>query len=198
MDAVGANSKMNEFQAAMGLCNLRHVDGEIAKRRAVALRYRERLSEVPGICLVKEQADVKQNYAYFPVVFEPGIFGCDRDAVYDALKEKHIFTRKYFYPTTNSFACYRNHYDPADTPVALAVSKKVLTLPMYADLRLEQVDMIFYPTTNSFACYRNHYDPADTPVALAVSKKVLTLPMYADLRLEQVDMICDEIIGVRR
>ena len=142
VDAVGANSKMNEFQAAMGLCNLRHVDGEIAKRKAVAQRYREHLSEVPGICLVKEQADVKQNYAYFPVVFEPEIFGCDRDAVYDALKEKQIFTRKYFYPTTNSFACYRNHYDPADTPVALAVSKKVLTLPMYADLRLEQVDMI--------------------------------------------------------
>ena len=140
--AVGANSKMNEFQAAMGLCNLRHVDGEIAKRKAVAQRYREHLSEVPGIRLVKEQADVKQNYAYFPVVFEPEIFGCDRDVVYDALKEKQIFTRKYFYPTTNSFACYRNHYDPADTPVALAVSKKVLTLPMYADLRLEQVDMI--------------------------------------------------------
>ncbi len=142
VDAVGANSKMNEFQAAMGLCNLRHVDGEIAKRKAVAQRYREHLSEVPGIRLVKEQADVKQNYAYFPVVFEPEIFGCDRDVVYDALKEKQIFTRKYFYPTTNSFACYRNHYDPADTPVALAVSKKVLTLPMYADLRLEQVDMI--------------------------------------------------------
>lgn len=142
VDAVGANSKMNEFQAAMGLCNLRHVDGEIAKRKAVAQRYRQHLSEVPGIRLVKEQADVKQNYAYFPVVFEPEIFGCARDVVYDALKEKQIFTRKYFYPTTNSFACYRNNYDPADTPVALAVSKKVLTLPMYADLRLEQVDMI--------------------------------------------------------
>ncbi len=142
VDAVGANSKMNEFQAAMGLCNLRHVDGEIEKRRKVVERYRERLSGVPGIRLAKEQPDVKQNYAYFPVVFEPEVFGRSRDVICDRLKEKNIFTRKYFYPTTNSFACYRDRYNPADTPVALEMSKKVLTLPLYADLSLEEVDVI--------------------------------------------------------
>lgn len=142
VDAVGANSKMNEFQAAMGLCNLRHVDDEIAKRRAVFEHYTERLSGVQGIRLVKKQAEVKPNYAYFPVVFDPEIFGKSRDDVYNSLQEKNIFARKYFYPTTNSFACYRRDYDPADTPVALEMSQRVLTLPMYADLSLEQVDMI--------------------------------------------------------
>lgn len=142
VDAVGANSKMNEFQAAMGLCNLRHVDGEITKRKAVVEHYRERLGKVSGIRLVSEQPDVKQNYAYLPVVFEPEVFGKTRDEIYDELKEKNIFTRKYFYPTVNSFECYRDQYDPTDTPVALDVSKKVLTLPLYADLTIEQVDMI--------------------------------------------------------
>lgn len=142
IDAVGANSKMNEFQAAMGLCNLRHVDGEIAKRKVVMERYRERLRNVPGIRLVDEQKDVTQNYAYFPVVFDPEVFGKSRDQIYDELKEKNIFTRKYFYPITNAFECYRDEYNPEDTPIAYELSKKVLTLPMYADLTLEQVDMI--------------------------------------------------------
>lgn len=142
IDAVGANSKMNEFQAAMGLCNLRRVDAEIAKRKKVVGRYRERLGGVAGARLMEDQKDVKPNYAYFPVVFDPEVFGKSRDEIYDLLKAQGIFTRKYFYPTTNSFDCYREQYDPADTPVALDVSQKVLTLPLYADLSLEQVDRI--------------------------------------------------------
>lgn len=142
VDAVGANSKMNEFQAAMGICNLRHVDKEIEKRKKVAERYVERLDGIEGIRLVKPQKDVKNNYAYFPVVFESDLFGKNRDEIYDQLKEKNIFTRKYFYPITNAFECYRDKYDPKDTPIALNISKKVLTLPMYADLRLEDVDRI--------------------------------------------------------
>ena len=82
----GANSKMNEFQAAMGLCNLRHVDDEILKRKAVAERYRERLADVPGIRLVAEQPGVRQNYAYFPALFEAAVFGRSRDEIYEELK----------------------------------------------------------------------------------------------------------------
>ena len=51
VDGVGANAKMNEFQAAMGLCNLRHIDAEIQRRKAVVERYRERLNGVEGIQL---------------------------------------------------------------------------------------------------------------------------------------------------
>lgn len=142
VDAVGANSKMNEFQAAMGLCNLRHVDGEIEKRRKVVEHYRKRLGGVPGIRLAEGQKDVKQNYAYLPVIFEPEVFGRSRDDIYEALAQQNIFTRKYFYPITNAFECYQDKYDPADTPVALEISRKVLTLPLYADLTLKEVDRI--------------------------------------------------------
>lgn len=139
---VGANSKMNEFQAAMGLCNLRHVDEEIAKRKAVVEHYNKRLSDVEGIKISKEQKDVKANYAYYPVIFEPNKFGKTRDEIYELLKINEIYARKYFYPTTNTFECYRDMFDMGDTPVALELSKKVLTLPLYADLRMEQVDRI--------------------------------------------------------
>ena len=70
VEYVGGNAKMNEFQAAMGLCNLRHLDTEIAKRKKVVERYRERLAGVEGIKLSKVQEGVDSNYAYFPVVFD--------------------------------------------------------------------------------------------------------------------------------
>lgn len=142
VDAVGANSKMNEFQAAMGLCNLRHLDGEIEKRSRVVARYREHLSGVPGIKLVQPQKDVKPNYAYFPVVFDETVLGYSRDDIYEMLKQHDIFTRKYFYPLTSEFQCYSDRYDAKDTPVALETSKRVLTLPLYADLDLSDVDRI--------------------------------------------------------
>ena len=142
VDAVGANAKMNEFCAAMGLCNLRHVDEEIAKRKAVVERYREHLSGVDGLQLNVEQPEVKSNYAYFPVVFDEKLFGSSRNEVFDALAKNGIGARKYFYPLTNTFACFHKKYDVDETPVAQRIAKRVLTLPLYADLPLEEVDRI--------------------------------------------------------
>lgn len=142
VSAVGANAKMNEFCAAMGLCNLRHLETEIEKRRKVAERYRSHLEGVEGLQLNVIQSEVKSNYAYFPVIFEEKIFGVSRAEVFDALAEQGIGARKYFYPLTNSFSAFHNKYNVMDTPVALHISKRVLTLPMYADLALDDVDRI--------------------------------------------------------
>uniref|UniRef100_UPI004025750C DegT/DnrJ/EryC1/StrS family aminotransferase n=1 Tax=Faecalibacterium sp. TaxID=1971605 RepID=UPI004025750C len=142
VDAVGANAKMNEFCAAMGLCNLRHVDEEIAKRRAVVERYREHLEGVDGLRLNVQQPEVRSNYAYFPVVFDENLFGASRNEVMDALAQNGIGARKYFYPLTNTFECFHGKYDVDATPVALHVAKRVLTLPLYADLSMEEVDRI--------------------------------------------------------
>ena len=142
VDAVGANAKMNEFCAAMGLCNLRHVDEEIAKRRAVVERYREHLEGVDGLRLNVQQPEVRSNYAYFPVVFDENLFGASRNEVMDALAQNGIGARKYFYPLTNTFECFHGKYNVDATPVALHVAKRVLTLPLYADLSMEDVDRI--------------------------------------------------------
>lgn len=140
--AAGANAKMNEFCAAMGICNLRHIDGEIAKRKAVVERYRERLDGVDGIQLNPIQKDVEPNFAYFPAVFDEEVFGANRDEILEALAEHDIGARKYFYPLTNGFECFDGKYDMNDTPVALRISQRVLTLPLYADLPLEDTDRI--------------------------------------------------------
>ncbi|MBR2274859.1 MAG: DegT/DnrJ/EryC1/StrS family aminotransferase [Lachnospiraceae bacterium] len=139
---IGANAKLNEFCAAMGLCNLRHIDGEIEKRKRVVLRYRERLSGKAGLTLNGFQEEVKTNYAYFPVLFDKEEFGFSRDEAAERLQENGIYARKYFYPPTNAFECYREEYDPKETPSALSISEKVLTLPLYADLSLTDVDRI--------------------------------------------------------
>jgi dTDP-4-amino-4,6-dideoxygalactose transaminase len=140
VEYVGGNAKMNEFQAAMGICNLRHVNGEVAKRKIVVESYIERLSGVSGIRLCKPQTGVKSNYAYFPVVFDG--YKMSRDEVFEKLKAENIYARKYFYPLTNSFECYKGRFDVEKTPVAKYVADRVLTLPLYADLALDDVDRI--------------------------------------------------------
>ena len=142
VEYVGGNAKMNEFCAAMGLCNLRHLDSWIAERKLVDERYWERLDGVPGIRLNAPQKGVRSNYAYFPVVFDG--YKYNRDEVFDRLNEQGIVARKYFYPITNSFACYRGRpgFDPAATPVAAHIADCVLTLPLYAGLSTDDVDRI--------------------------------------------------------
>lgn len=139
---VGSNAKFNEFTAAMGLCNLRHVDDEIAKRKRVVERYRERLSGIRGLHLNPVQKDVKSNYAYFPVFFDPAEFGKNRDTVMDELAGAGIGARKYFYPLTSDFDCYKGVLPHGRTPVADEKASTVLTLPLYADLTLSDTDRI--------------------------------------------------------
>lgn len=142
INSVGPNAKMNEFCAAMGLCNLRHIGEEIEKRKGVVERYRRHLENVNGIQLNTIQPEVKSNYAYFPVVFDKAVFGANRQEVMDKLAENGVVARKYFYPLTSSFVAYKGRFDVNDTPIALRISENVLTLPLYADLAMEDVDRI--------------------------------------------------------
>ncbi len=139
---VGSNAKLDEFRAAMGLCNLRHIDEVIAKRRRVAERYRERLENIPGVQLGPIQPEVTPNFAYFPVVFDEGIFGAGRDKILSALENEDIHARKYFYPLTSELSCYQGRFNPDRTPLAKWISQRVITLPLYPDLPVEAADKI--------------------------------------------------------
>ncbi len=142
VEFVGGNAKMNEFCAAMGVCNLRHFDAEIAKRKAVAEHYWERLDGAPGVTVFRPAEGVKSNYAYLPALFDPEAFGATRDDVFDALAAAGVGARKYFYPLVSDYACYRSVYSSDRTPVARKAAAQVLTVPMYADLAIEDVGRI--------------------------------------------------------
>ncbi len=131
----GTNAKMNEFQAAMGICNLRHIDGEIASRKQAFDRYVECLSGQKGVELLRFREGIVQNYAYFPILVD------DRDALAARLAEEGIYARKYFYPLVSENQEFGEDLTIA-TPMALAASRRVLCLPLYAHLDLQDVDRI--------------------------------------------------------
>lgn len=139
---IGTNAKMTEVHAAMGLCNLRHMNEYLDKREKVVSCYRERLSGVEGIKLCPVQQTVDSNYAYFPVVFEKQERGKDRNSIAEKLAENNIFARKYFYPLTSDFECCRKLGIIANVPIAEYMSKRVLTLPCYSDLTCDEVNII--------------------------------------------------------
>ena len=125
----------------VGLCNLRHVDDEIAVRGEAVARYRERLEGVSGLTLIASQPGVHANHAYLPVFFEDS-FGASRDEVLLALERGGVLCRKYFYPLVSDYACYRGRFSGADTPVARDRAARVLTLPLYGALSRDDVDRV--------------------------------------------------------
>ena len=139
-DYVGTNARMNEFEAVMGICNLEHIDEEIAKRKIAADRYHELLDGVQGVRLIEPEEGLKWNYAYYPVFFDG--YKKTRNQIKAELEENGIYARKYFYPTTNKFNCYKETYSKVSFPVAEHAADCVLTLPMYADMTVEDVDRI--------------------------------------------------------
>lgn len=139
VEYIGGNAKMNEFQAAMGLCNLKHLNDNILDRKKVLMKYRELLSEVKGIKLNCIQENVESNYAYFPIVVLDE-YGLTRDELHELLKKYNIYSRKYFYPISNEYDCYK--MCRGETPIAKDISNRVLTLPLYSDLSLANVEKI--------------------------------------------------------
>ncbi len=140
VEGIGANAKLDEFRAAMGICNLRHIQENIGKRYQVFERYMERLSQMKGIRLMEYREGVEPNYAYFPVYFDRNVLGFTRDDVFHRLAEHGIHARKYFYPLTNSLEFYRQ--SEGSTPVAKDAAENILTLPIYADMDMRIVDKI--------------------------------------------------------
>lgn len=140
IDYIGTNARLNEFEAAMGICNLRHIDEEIAKRKIASERYWSRLDNVEGIKPIKPNKDTKWNYSYLPILFDG--YRLDRNQVQDLLAEHDVYARKYFFPLTNKAACYFDRFGNVDLPIAKKAADTVLTLPLYADLTIEDVDRI--------------------------------------------------------
>jgi dTDP-4-amino-4,6-dideoxygalactose transaminase len=139
--SVGGNAKMSELQAAMGLCNIRHLEEEIARRKACASHYAARLDDRRGLRILSPRPGVDGNGAYMPVVFDTQVL---RDAVFARLAESDILARKYFYPLVPDLECYAGapFAAAAHVPVAQNLASRVLCLPLYAGLEAGETDRI--------------------------------------------------------
>lgn len=139
--AVGANAKMNEFAAIMGLCNLKYLNHAMEERKMKDAYYREKLRQVQGIQFFEDDLETEKNHAYFPIIVSDE-YPMTRDEVYDRLKENNVFSRKYFYPLTSDQACFRNKYKKSELDNARWLSKHILVLPFYEKLEMESIDRI--------------------------------------------------------
>lgn len=139
----GTNAKMTEFQALMGTSVLEYFDHILSKRSEISRVYRERLADVPGLKFCeKPPPDVDYNYSYVPVQIDEDEFGCSRDYLYEELKTYNVFTRRYFYPLITDYACYQHVSLTDSLKNARLVSNRILTLPIYSELPLEDVEKI--------------------------------------------------------
>ena len=144
VDAIGLNGKMTELQAALGLCVLERLGEELAQRRLLLARYRDRLAGLLGITWMPaaNHADASCQYAVIRV--DESRFGCSRDRLHEALRGFNVFTRKYFHPLCADYSCYRDlpSAAPDALPVARRAVREVLCLPLYGGLAEADVDRI--------------------------------------------------------
>ncbi len=133
--AAGINGKMSEFNAALGLLQLKYVDDAIAQRHSIAAEYQSRLERVSGVKLVGPFGQEKANHSYFPVLITDE-YRMSRDELYESLKSIGIYTRRYFYPLISEFPMYQQipTAGKANHPVAFELSKQILCLPIYPGL----------------------------------------------------------------
>jgi dTDP-4-amino-4,6-dideoxygalactose transaminase len=134
----GTNAKMDEFQAAMGLCNLKTVSENIRQRNTIYEYYKENLA---GLVQFQKLTSTKYNFSYMPVCFESK---AERDNVYSELKKNSFESRKYFFPLTSNYTYFdkSREKDLSNLKKAIAISSRILCLPIYPDLEIANVNKI--------------------------------------------------------
>lgn len=132
---LGINGKNSEFHAAMGLANLDYIETIHNSRKFLTERYDLKLRGL-NIARPLWNRNASKNYAYYPVIFE------SEDLLLrsvEGLKAYEIFGRRYFYP---SLAQVLPYLENDSMPITEDIARRVLCLPLYADLTLEEVDLI--------------------------------------------------------
>lgn len=141
--APGINGKMSEFNAALGLLQLKGIDEALQKRKAIDARYREGLAAVKGIHFLPDAGEKAANYAYFPILVGPE-YPLSREELYQRLRDNGIYARRYFYPLISDFPMYRGLPSAAHSnlPVASKAASEVICLPIYPDLAASDISQI--------------------------------------------------------
>lgn len=143
VDTVGINGKMDEFNAAFGLVQLKHMSKALEKRKEITTRYQEEIDSIKGVSYLSCTNAKTKNYAYFPIIINSD-YSLTRDTLYKKFKSNNIFTRRYFYPLISSFNTYKNMptAELENLPVANNIADKVLCLPLFPQLSEQEFNRI--------------------------------------------------------
>ena len=137
--APGINGKMSEFNAALGLLQLKGIAAALQKRKSIDAYYRKALAKIKGIHCLEGSGETVANYAYFPILVKSG-YHLTRNQLFEKLRDNNIYARRYFYPLISDFPMYRglSSSDPANLPVATKSANEVICLPIYPTLEHDQ------------------------------------------------------------
>lgn len=136
---LGINAKASEFQAAMGLCNIKYINGIIDDRKKIAEIYDKILNS--KVQTPKKQNNLQYNYAYYPVVFESKNQLLE---VFKILNKNNIFPRRYFYPSLNKLPYLRGQH----VPISEDISERIACLPIYHELEIDNITKILKNLTS--------------------------------------------------
>ncbi|GFD94487.1 aminotransferase DegT [Alteromonas sp. KUL156] len=143
---VGTNAKMNEFEAAMGLCILDDIDKITEQRKAVFHAYKHGLSGL--VDFQRWHPRSENNHAYAPILLKSEQHLLK---VQSRLKEVGIAPRRYFYPSLDTLSCFQNTMDNVRQEVSESychvssnIANRILCLPIYPSLEHRQVDKIIH------------------------------------------------------
>ena len=134
----GINAKMNEFQSAIGLIQLNHINKVIENRRSRYIKYASQLDGIKEIVVPKLPDDLEYNFAYFPVYITKG--SLVREKIIKSLRDKDIYCRKYWCPLITDHQHYKEvgkHY-----PNASKLAKKIISLPMGNNVSDASIDIV--------------------------------------------------------
>ena len=141
VEAVGTNAKMNEFCAIMGLCNLKHIDMAINKRKRVFDKYSSEFANVSGIRIFRTKSNVRYSYGYFTIEILTH-YPLTRDELYNKLQSVGIYARKYFYPLTSEQLCFNFRFRDVELNIARKISDRILSLPIYEDMNDGDIERV--------------------------------------------------------
>jgi dTDP-4-amino-4,6-dideoxygalactose transaminase len=144
VEYLGTNAKMTEVCAAFGLAGLSNFKERVECNRQIQQRYRDNLSGLPGVKFLDFNPELEGNYQYVVMFVDHKEFGLNRDSLYELLREHNVMARRYFYPGCHRMEPY-NSMQPRKVrllPVTEKMVKKVLCLPCYFGLTLNDVDKI--------------------------------------------------------
>lgn len=134
---LGINAKMNEFQAAMGLCVLDEMEANLSRRSEIWSFYTAALGDVG--CFQQQQPESSRNYAYFPLLLN------DEASVERAIRigaESGVQFRRYFYPSLDTVEPISKAMPGCVSAVSREVAGRVLCLPMHSGLSLQDLEQV--------------------------------------------------------
>lgn len=139
----GLNGKMNEISSALGLLQLQYIDEAISKRKLVADFYLNSLRDTRGIQIVGPFDQIRHNYSYFPILVTDE-FPLSRNELYDSLRARGIFVRRYFYPLLSDHSIFRKLSSISHEGLSCAeqAAERILCLPIYPDISSSELDFI--------------------------------------------------------